>query len=59
MDQLVAILQDAFDDTDWDTFRRSSEDINVFMEVVLSFIGRLVDDAVLKITIRSLPNLKQ
>ncbi|KAK3538183.1 hypothetical protein QTP70_032716 [Hemibagrus guttatus] len=30
MDQSVAVLQDALDDGDWDMFRRSSDDVNVF-----------------------------
>ncbi|KAK3539731.1 hypothetical protein QTP70_012878 [Hemibagrus guttatus] len=57
-DQSVAALQDALDDADWDMFRRSSDDINMFMEVVVGFIGKLADDTVQKTTIRMFPNQK-
>ncbi len=58
-DQSVATLQDALDVTDRDMFRRSShDDINMFTKAVVGFIGKLVDDCVPRITIRTLPNQK-
>ncbi|KAK3557053.1 hypothetical protein QTP70_024467, partial [Hemibagrus guttatus] len=45
-------------DADWDMFRRSSDDVNVIMEVVVGFIGKLVDDTVHKTIIRKFPNQK-
>ncbi|KAK3575525.1 hypothetical protein QTP86_029289 [Hemibagrus guttatus] len=39
-------------------FRRSSDDVNVIMEVVVGFIGKLVDDTVHKTIIRKFPNQK-
>ncbi|KAI2646120.1 hypothetical protein H4Q32_023831 [Labeo rohita] len=57
-DQSVATLQDALDDADWDMFRLSSDDINVFTEVVVGFIGKLTDDTIQKMTIRTFPNQK-
>ncbi|KAK3507146.1 hypothetical protein QTP70_008620 [Hemibagrus guttatus] len=56
-DQSLA-LQDALNDADWDMFRRSSDDINVFTEAVAGFIGKLVDDTVQKTIIRMFPNQK-
>ncbi|KAK3513076.1 hypothetical protein QTP70_000955 [Hemibagrus guttatus] len=47
-DQSVAALQDALDGTDWDMFRHSSDDINVFTEAVVGFIRKLADDTVKK-----------
>ncbi|KAI5616827.1 gastrula zinc finger protein XlCGF28.1-like [Silurus asotus] len=57
-DQSVAALQDALDDADWDMFRRSSDDVNMFTEAVVGFIGKLTDDMVQKTTIRTFPNQK-
>ncbi|KAK3534809.1 hypothetical protein QTP86_026082 [Hemibagrus guttatus] len=57
-DQSVAALQDALDDADWDMFWRSSDDINVFTEAVVGFIGNLADDTVQKTIIRTFPNQK-
>ncbi|KAI5629002.1 gastrula zinc finger protein XlCGF28.1-like [Silurus asotus] len=57
-DQSVAALQDALDDADWDMFRRSSDDVNMFTEAVVGFIGKLTDDTVQKTTIRTFPNQK-
>ncbi|KAL1277323.1 hypothetical protein QQF64_023996 [Cirrhinus molitorella] len=54
MDQLVAALQDALDDADWDMFRRSSDDVNMFV----GFIGKLADDTVENTIIRTFPNQK-
>ncbi|KAK1792041.1 hypothetical protein P4O66_001819 [Electrophorus voltai] len=39
-DQSVAALQDAEDDTDWNMFRRSTDDVSEFMEAVVGFIGK-------------------
>ncbi|KAK3509535.1 hypothetical protein QTP70_001183 [Hemibagrus guttatus] len=58
LDQLVAALQDTLNDADWDMFRRSSDDINVFTGAVVGFIGELADDTVQKMIIRTLPNQK-
>ncbi|KAI5619397.1 hypothetical protein C0J50_21058 [Silurus asotus] len=57
-DKLVAALQDALDDTDWDMFRRSSDDVRMFTEVVVGFIRKLADDTGQKTTIRTFPNQK-
>ncbi|KAI5609680.1 gastrula zinc finger protein XlCGF28.1-like [Silurus asotus] len=57
-DQSVAALQDALDDADWDMIRRSSDDVNMFTEAVVGFIGKLTDDTVQKNTIRTFPNQK-
>ncbi|KAK2841216.1 hypothetical protein Q7C36_012795 [Tachysurus vachellii] len=57
-DQSVAALQDALDDADWDMFRRSSDDVNMFTEAVVGFIGKLTDNTVQKTTIRMFPNQK-
>lgn len=55
-DQSVAALQDALDD--WDMFRHSSNDINMFPEAVVGFIGKLADDTVHKTIIRTFSNQK-
>ncbi|KAK1804591.1 hypothetical protein P4O66_020585 [Electrophorus voltai] len=57
-DQLVAALQDALDDADWDMFRRSTDDVSEFTEAVVGFIGKLVDDTIPRITIKEFPNQK-
>ncbi|KAK3505997.1 hypothetical protein QTP70_003344, partial [Hemibagrus guttatus] len=57
-DQSVAALQDTLDDADWDMFWCSSDDINVFTEAVVGFIGKLADDNVKKTIIRTFPNKK-
>lgn len=58
-DKLVAALQDALDDADWDMFRNSSDDdVSVFTEAVVGFIGKLAEDTVEKKTIRTFPNQK-
>ncbi|KAK3546380.1 hypothetical protein QTP70_026166 [Hemibagrus guttatus] len=51
-------LQDALNDAEWDMFWHSSEDINVFTEAVVGFIGKLADDTVQKTIIRTFPNQK-
>ncbi|KAK1806255.1 hypothetical protein P4O66_000131 [Electrophorus voltai] len=57
-DQSVAALQDALDDTDWDMFRRSTDDVSEFTEAVVGFIGKLVDDTIPRITIKKFSNQK-
>ncbi|KAK1802009.1 hypothetical protein P4O66_022242, partial [Electrophorus voltai] len=57
-DQLVATLQDALDDADWDMFRRSTDDVNEFTEAVVGFIGKLTDDTIPRITIKKFPDQK-
>lgn len=54
----MADLQDALEDADWDMFRRSSDDVNMFMEAVVGFIGKITDDTVHKTVIRTFPNQK-
>uniref|UniRef100_A0A3P9JDD6 Reverse transcriptase domain-containing protein n=1 Tax=Oryzias latipes TaxID=8090 RepID=A0A3P9JDD6_ORYLA len=56
--QSVAALQDALEDADWGMFRNSSDDINVFTEAVVGFVGKLADDTVQKTKIRTFPNQK-
>lgn len=43
---------------DWDIFRCCSENIDEFTETVVRYIGKLVDDTVPRITIRTYPNQK-
>ncbi|KAK3565359.1 hypothetical protein QTP86_007116 [Hemibagrus guttatus] len=50
--------EDALHDTDWNMFRRISDDINVFIEAVMGFIGKLADVTVQKTIIRTFPNQK-
>ncbi|KAK1795647.1 hypothetical protein P4O66_001139 [Electrophorus voltai] len=57
-EQSVAALQDALDDADWDMFRHSTDDVNEFMEAVVGFIGKLVDDMISRTTIKKFPNQK-
>ncbi|XP_060799566.1 E3 ubiquitin/ISG15 ligase TRIM25-like [Neoarius graeffei] len=57
--QSVAILQDALNITDWDLFWHSSgDDINVFTEAVVGFIGKLAEDCAPKSIVRTFPNQK-
>ncbi|KAK1784271.1 hypothetical protein P4O66_003707, partial [Electrophorus voltai] len=51
-DQLLATLQDALDDTDWNMFQCSNDDVSEFMEAVVGFIG------IPRATIKKFPNLK-
>ncbi|KAK1798194.1 hypothetical protein P4O66_000687 [Electrophorus voltai] len=53
-DQSSAALQDALDDTDWD----STDDVSKFMEAVIGFIGKLVDNTIPRATIKKFPNQK-
>ncbi len=55
--QSEATLQDTLNITDWDTFQRSFHDnVNMFTEAVVKFIGKLVDNYVPKATFRTFPN---
>ncbi len=40
-----AMLQAALDDVDWDMFRASSSDVSKFMDVALSFVNTLTEQA--------------
>ncbi|XP_008297714.1 GTPase IMAP family member 8-like [Stegastes partitus] len=54
-----AALQDALETADWDMFQHSSgDDVSLFTEAVVGFIGKLVEDTIPKRTIRELPNQK-
>ncbi|KAK1804783.1 hypothetical protein P4O66_003542 [Electrophorus voltai] len=57
-DQLVATLQDALDDADWDMFQGSTDDVSEFTEAVVGFIEKLVDDTIPRATIKKFPNQK-
>ncbi|KAK1805843.1 hypothetical protein P4O66_012893 [Electrophorus voltai] len=57
-EQSVAALQNALDDADWDMFRHSTDDVSEFMEPVVGFIGKLVDDTFPRATIKKFPNQK-
>ncbi|KAK1800231.1 hypothetical protein P4O66_000275 [Electrophorus voltai] len=57
-DQSLAALQDTLDDTDWDMFRHSTDDVGELTEVVVGFIGKLVDDTIPRATIKTFPNQK-
>ncbi|KAK1791502.1 hypothetical protein P4O66_013502 [Electrophorus voltai] len=54
----VAVLQDALDDVDWDMFWRSTDDVSEFIEAVVGFIVKLVDDTIARATIKKFPNQK-
>ncbi len=53
-----AILQAALDDVDWDMFRASSSDTSEFMDVALSFVNTLTEQATETVTIRIFSNQK-
>ncbi len=53
-----AMLQAALDDVDWDMFRASSSDISEFMDVALSFVNTLTEQATKMVTIRTFSNQK-
>ncbi len=58
-DQSDAILQDCFDQVDWDMFRAASDDdIEAYSDSVTCFIRKCVEDVVLTKTIRIYPNQK-
>ncbi|KAK1804661.1 hypothetical protein P4O66_020656 [Electrophorus voltai] len=57
-DQLVAALQDALDDADWDMFQHSTDDVSEFTEAVVGFTGKLVDDAIPRASFKTFPNRK-
>lgn len=55
--QSEASLQDALNDGDM--FQHSSyDDMSMFTEALMEFIGKLVDNTVLEVTIRMFPNQK-
>ncbi len=45
-----AMLQAALDDVDWDMFRASSSDVSEFMDVAVSFVNTLTEQATETIT---------
>ncbi len=53
-----AMLQAALDDVDWDMFRASSSDVSEFMDVALSFVNTLTEQATETVTIRTFSNQK-
>ncbi len=53
-----AMLQAALDDVDWDMFRASSSDVSEFMDVALSFVNMLTEQATETIPIRTFSNQK-
>ncbi len=53
-----AMLQAALDDVDWDMFQVSSSDVSEFMNVVLSFVNTLTEQATETITIKTFSNQK-
>ncbi|KAK1788599.1 hypothetical protein P4O66_002678 [Electrophorus voltai] len=57
-DQLVAALQDALDDMDWDMIWCSIDNVSEFTEAVVGLIGKLVDDMIPRATIKIFPNQK-
>lgn len=44
----MAALQDRLNDIGWEMFRHSSDDIDMFTEVIVGYIGKLMDDTVEK-----------
>lgn len=58
MDQSLASLQDTLDDAEWDIFRHSSNDVNIFMEEVVGFIRKMTEHTVKKNVIRTFPKQK-
>ncbi|KAK1788618.1 hypothetical protein P4O66_002690 [Electrophorus voltai] len=57
-DELVAALQDALDDMDWDMIWCSIDNVSEFTEAVVGFIGKLVDNTIPRTTIKIFPNQK-
>ncbi len=53
-----AMLQASLDDVDWDMFRASSSDVSEFMDVALSFVNTLTEQATETVTIRTFTNQK-
>ncbi len=53
-----AMLQAALNDVDWDMFRASSSDVSEFMDVALSFVNMLTEQATETVTIRTSSNQK-
>lgn len=56
--QSEATLQDVLHIVNWNVFRCSLNDMDEFTEAVLGFIGKVVDDIVPKMTIKTYPNQK-
>ncbi len=58
-DQSDAILQDCFDQVDWDMFRAASDDdVEAYSDSVTCFIRKCIEDVVPSKTIRIYPNQK-
>ncbi len=53
-----AMLQAALDDVGWDMFRTSSSNVSEFMDVALSFVNTLTEQATETVTIRTFSNQK-
>ncbi len=53
-----AMLHAALDDVYWDMFRVSSSDVSEFMDVALSFVNTLTEQATEMVTIRTFSNQK-
>ncbi len=53
-----AMLQAALDDVDWDMFGARSSDVSEFMDVALSFVNTLTEQATETVTIRTFSNQK-
>ncbi len=53
-----AMLQASLDDVDWDMFRASSSDVSEFMDVALSFVNTLTEQATETVTKRKFSNQK-
>ncbi len=53
-----ATLQASLEDVDWDMFRASSSDVSEFMEVALSFVNTLTEQATETVTIKTFSNQK-
>ena len=57
-DDANATVQDCFASTDWNMFRDSSNDIEVYTTSVISFIKKCINDFVSTVTVRTYPNQK-
>ncbi len=55
---LEDMLQAALDDVDWDMLRARSSDVSKFMDVVLSYVNMLTEQATEAVTIRTFSNQK-
>ncbi len=54
----VAMLQAVLDDVDWDMFWTSSSDVSEFMDVAISYVNMLTEQATETVTIRTFSNQK-